>query len=337
MAYTPDINRYSNGMKYSYSGKSGLMLPNVSLGLWHNFGHTDDYENSKAIVEFAFDRGITHFDLANNYGPPPGSAEENFGKIFRNSLSAHRGEIIVSTKAGHLMWDGPYGDGSSRKNLISSLNQSLKRMNMEYVDVFYSHRYDGVTPIEETMQALIDIVKSGKALYAGISKYPPELAERCYRILESQGVRCLIYQDRYSMLARGVENGALETANRNGIGFCAFSPLAQGLLTDRYLNGIPADSRVAKNGFLKKEQVTSERVAIIRELNQLALDRGETLAQMSLSWLLNDARVTTVLVGASSVEQLRNNLEALNAPIFETEVLDKIREIVSRYPGDTPK
>jgi len=333
MAYAPNITRYSNGMNYSYSGKSGLLLPKISLGLWHNFGHSDAFENSKSIVEFAFDQGITHFDLANNYGPPPGAAEENFGKILKASLSAHRDEIIVSTKAGHLMWDGPYGDGSSRKNLISSLNQSLKRMKMEYVDVFYSHRYDGVTPIEETMQALIDIVKSGKALYAGLSKYPPELAEKCYRILESQGVRCLIYQDRYSLLTRDVENGALETANRNGIGFCAFSPLAQGLLTDRYLNGIPSDSRVAKNGFLKKEQLTPARIEILKELNSIALKRGETLAQMALSWILNDARVTTVLVGASSVEQLRNNLEALNAPAFEQKALDEINDVVSRYPA----
>lgn len=337
MVYTPDKNRYTNGMTYSKCGNSGLLLPKISLGLWHNFGHTDNFENSKSIVEFAFDQGITHFDLANNYGPPPGSAEENFGKIVRSSLAAHRDEMIVSTKAGHLMWDGPYGDGSSRKNLVSSLHQSLKRLGLDYVDVFYSHRYDGVTPIEETMQALIDIVKSGKALYAGISKYPPELAEQCYRMLESQGVRCLIYQDRYSMLARDVEHGALEAAARNGIGFCAFSPLAQGLLTDRYLNGIPSDSRVAKNGFLKKEHVSIERIAIIRELNDLAVERGESLAQMALSWLLNDTRVTTVLVGASSVEQLKNNLEALHAPTFESEVLDKIREIVSRYPTNMPK
>ncbi|HET9570538.1 MAG TPA: aldo/keto reductase [Bacteroidales bacterium] len=337
MTYSPSSTRYSNGMKYSLCGKSGLLLPKISLGLWHNFGHTDNFENSKSIVEYAFDQGVTHFDLANNYGPPPGSAEENFGKIFRSSLATHRDEIIVSTKAGHLMWNGPYGDGSSRKNLISSLNQSLKRMDLEYVDIFYSHRYDGVTPIEETMQALIDIVKSGKALYAGISKYPPELAEKCYRMLESQGVRCLIYQDRYSMLAREVENGALETAERNGIGFSAFSPLAQGLLTDRYLNGIPSDSRVAKNGFLKKEQVTPERIAIIRELNALSLERGESLAQMALSWLLNDARVTTVIVGASSVQQLKNNLEALQAPAFELDVLAKIREIVSHYPTDSTK
>jgi L-glyceraldehyde 3-phosphate reductase len=337
MAYTPDINRYNHQMTYSLCGKSGLRLPKISLGLWHNFGHTDDFENSKAIVEYAFDQGITHFDLANNYGPPPGSAEINFGKIVRCSLAAHRDEIIVTTKAGHLMWDGPYGDGSSRKNLISSLNQSLKRMDLDYVDVFYSHRYDGTTPIEETMQALVDIVKSGKALYAGLSKYPPELAEACYRYLASQGVPCLVYQDRYSMLARGVENGALETADRNGVGFCAFSPLAQGLLTDRYLQGIPEDSRVAKNGFLKKEQVTPERVSIIRELNELALNRGETLAQMALSWLLEDSRVTTVLVGASSVEQLSNNLKALDAPRFEEETLEKIREIVSRYPENPTK
>jgi L-glyceraldehyde 3-phosphate reductase len=337
MACSPDNNRYSNGMRYSLCGKSGILLPKISLGLWHNFGHTDDFETGKSIVEFAFNQGVTHFDLANNYGTPPGSAEENFGRIFHKSLTAHRDEILVSTKAGHLMWNGPYGDGSSRKNLISSLNQSLKRLGLDYVDIFYSHRYDGITPIEETMQALIDIVKSGKALYAGISKYPPELAERCYRMLESQGVHCLIYQDRYSMLARDVENGALEMADRNGVGFCAFSPLAQGMLTDRYLNGIPSDSRVAKNGFLKKEQITAERVAIIRELNELAQGAGVSLAQMALSWLLNDRRVTTVLIGASSVDQLKNNLEALDAPVFGADVLKQIREIVSRYPDNMPK
>jgi L-glyceraldehyde 3-phosphate reductase len=330
--YTPKGCRYSNGMDYSYCGKSGLMLPKISLGLWHNFGHADNYDQSKAIIEYAFDQGITHFDLANNYGPPPGSAEENFGKVLHSSLAAYRDEIIVSTKAGHLMWEGPYGDGSSRKNLISSLNQSLKRMGLDYVDIFYSHHYDGVTPIEETMQALIDIVKSGKALYAGISKYPPHLAEKCYQILDFQGVKCLIHQDRYSMLSREVENGVLETADRHGVGFSAFSPLAQGLLTDRYLNGIPTDSRVARNGFLKKEQITPERIAIIRKLNDLALSRGESLAQMALSWLLYDKRVTTVLVGASSVEQLHNNLQTLGAPKISPEELDKIRLIVSQYP-----
>jgi L-glyceraldehyde 3-phosphate reductase len=273
MAYKPNEARYTNGMNYSFCGKSGLKLPSISLGLWHNFGHVDDYEKSKDVIHCAFDRGITHFDLANNYGPPPGSAEENFGNIYKESLLAHRDEILVSTKAGHLMWEGPYGDGSSRKNLISSLNQSLKRLQMDYVDIFYSHRYDGVTPIEETMQTLVDIVKSGKALYVGLSKYPPHLAEKAYQLLEEQGVHCLIHQDRYSMLSREVENGTLETAHRNGVGFSAFSPLAQGLLTDRYLNGIPADSRVARNGFLKKEQVTPEVVELVQQLNAIALDR----------------------------------------------------------------
>jgi len=330
MNYTPNESRYTNGMDYSYCGKSGLMLPKISLGLWHNFGHVDDFEKSKEVIHCAFDRGITHFDLANNYGPPPGSAEENFGKIFKSSLSSYRDEIIISTKAGHLMWDGPYGDGSSRKNLMASLNQSLKRLQLDYVDIFYSHRYDGITPIEETMQALIDIVKSGKALYVGISKYPPHLAEKAYKILEAQGVHCLIHQDRYSLFSREVEDGTLETANRNGVGFCAFSPLAQGLLTDRYLNGIPADSRVARNGFLKKEQVTTEKIEIIQQLNNIALERGESLAQMALSWLISDKRVTTVIVGASSVTQLINNLGTLNSPELNKEDLMSIRTIVEK-------
>jgi L-glyceraldehyde 3-phosphate reductase len=331
MAYTPDENRYSNGMIYDFCGKSGIKLPKISLGLWHNFGHLDDLNQGQSIVEKAFDCGITYFDLANNYGPPPGSAEENFGKIFRNSLSTHRDEILISTKAGHPMWNGPYGDGSSRKNLISSLNQSLKRIGLDYVDIFYSHRYDGITPVEETMQTLVDIVKSGKALYAGISKYPPKLAEKCYQILESQGVHCLINQDRYSMLTRDVEKGVLETAEANGVGFCAFSPLAQGLLTDRYLNGIPASSRVARNGFLKKEQLTPEHLDIIRALNDMALSRGESLAQMALSWLLHNKKVTTVLIGASSVSQLKNNIEALNAPELSEEDKVWIRHIITRY------
>ena len=337
MTYTPNETRYSNGMTYTYCGKSGLMLPRISLGLWHNFGHVDSYEKSKDVIHCAFDRGITHFDLANNYGPPPGSAEENFGKIFKDSLSAYRDEIIISTKAGHAMWSGPYGDGSSRKNLMTSLNQSLKRLRLDYVDIFYSHRYDGVTPIEETMQALIDIVKSGKALYVGLSKYPPHLAERAYKILEAQGVHCLIHQDRYSLLSREVEDGVLETADRNGVGFSAFSPLAQGLLTDRYLNGIPADSRVARNGFLKKEQVTPEKMEVIRQLNNIALARGESLAQMALSWLINDKRVTTVIIGASSVAQLENNLGTLSSPQLSKEDSKSIRAIVERIRTDTPK
>lgn len=328
MTYIPDDTRYSNGMNYDICGKSGLILPKISLGLWHNFGFIDDYEKCKAIVLCAFDHGITYFDLANNYGPPPGSAEENFGNIFRSSLSAYRDEIIISTKAGHSMWKGPYGDGSSRKNLIASLDQSLKRLQLDYVDIFYSHRYDGVTPVEETMQALIDIVKSGKALYAGISKYPPHLAEQAYKILETQGVHCLINQDRYNLFFRKVENGVLETADRNGVGFCAFSPLAQGLLTDRYLNGIPVHSRASKNGSLKKEQVTSEIIGVIRQLNEFALERGENLAQLALSWLLKDPRVTTVLVGASSVNQLMNNLGALSSPELSPEDLKRIRSIV---------
>jgi len=337
MTYTPDDSRYSNGMKYSFCGKSGLKLPQISLGLWHNFGHVDDFEKSKDVIHCAFDKGITHFDLANNYGPPPGSAEENFGKIFKNSLSAYRDEIIISTKAGHLMWDGPYGDGSSRKNLISSLNQSLKRLQLDYVDIFYSHRYDGITPIEETMQALIDIVKSGKALYIGISKYPPHLAEKAYKILEAQGVHCLIHQDRYNMFSREVENGTLEVAHRNGVGFSAFSPLAQGMLTDRYLNGIPVDSRVARNGFLKKEQITPEVIEIIKLLNKIALDRGESLAQMALSWILSDKRVTSVIVGASSVKQLMNNLGTLDSPSLSEEDLKSIRTIIEGYSSSMPK
>jgi len=328
MAYIPDETRYTNGMNYAMCGESGLKLPKISLGLWHNFGDADDYKKCKAIVHCAFDHGITYFDLANNYGPPPGAAEENFGKIVKDSLYAYRDELIISTKAGHTMWKGPYGDGSSRKNLMASLNQSLKRLQLDYVDIFYSHRYDGITPIEETMQALIDIVKSGKALYAGISKYPPHLAEQAYKILEAQGVHCLIHQDRYNLFSRNVENGVLETTDLNGIGFCAFSPLAQGLLTDKYLNGIPVDSRASRNGSLKKEQLTQETIGIIRQLNEIALERGENLAQLALGWLLKDPRVTTVLVGASSVNQLINNLGTLSSPELSPEDLKRIRSIV---------
>lgn len=337
MAYTADESRYSKNMEYSFCGNSGLKLPKISLGLWHNFGYVDDFQKCVDVIHCAFDQGITHFDLANNYGPPAGSAEENFGKIFKSSLSAHRDEMIVATKAGHLMWDGPYGDGSSRKNLISSLNQSLKRLQMDYVDIFYSHRFDGVTPIEETIQTLIDIVKSGKALYAGISKYPPHLAEKAYKMMENQGVRCLIHQDRYNMLTREVENGTLETAKRNGVGFCAFSPLAQGMLTDRYLKGIPEDSRVARNGFLKKEQLTTEVLSSIQQLNDIALGRGESLAQMALSWLLSDKRVTTVVVGASSVKQLMNNLGTLNSPELTENDLSIIRSIIEKHHTQMPK
>lgn len=328
MEYTPNKARYNSTMKYDMCGRSGLLLPKISLGLWHNFGEVDDFEKSKSIIHYAFDNGITYFDLANNYGPPPGSAESNFGKVLKMSLSAYRDELIIATKAGHEMWEGPYGDGSSRKNLISSLNQSLKRMQLEYVDIFYSHRYDGITPLEETIQALIDIVRSGKALYAGLSKYPPDLAAKAYKMLAENGTPCLIQQDKYNLFYRNVENGVLDTAEQFGVGFCAFSPLAQGLLTNRYINGIPEDSRVARNGFLKKEQITSSVLEVIYKLNNIALKRGETLAQMSLGWLLHDKRVTTVIVGSSSVNQLADSIGTLGAPGFTLEELEKIRNIV---------
>lgn len=330
MEYIPAKERYIGKMKFNRCGNTGLKLPSISLGLWHNFGDINDYNNSKSMIEFAFDNGITYFDLANNYGPPPGSAETNFGKILKESLSSYRDEMIIATKAGHEMWAGPYGDGSSRKNLIASLNQSLKRMQLEYVDIFYSHRYDGYTPIEETIQTLSDIVKSGKALYAALSKYPPELAAKGYEMLKSNGTPCLIQQDKYNLFYRNVEAGILETAQKNGVGFCAFSPLAQGLLTDRYLKGIPEDSRAAKNGFLKKEQITESVLNKITELNIIASERGESLARMSLAWLLNDKRVTTVIVGASSVKQLNDNLGVLDSPVFSSEHLSKIRSIIER-------
>ena len=328
MEYTPNKARYNSTMKYVMCGKSGLLLPKISLGLWHNFGEVDDFEKSKSIIHYAFDNGITYFDLANNYGPPPGSAEINFGKILKSSLLSYRDELIIATKAGHEMWEGPYGDCSSRKNLIASLNQSLKRMQLEYVDIFYSHRYDGITPIEETIQALIDIVRSGKALYAGLSKYPPELAAKAYKMLAENGTPCLIQQDKYNLFYRNVEIGVLDTAEQFGVGFCAFSPLAQGLLTNRYINGIPEDSRVARNGFLKKEQITPKILLVINKLNAIAVKRGETLAQMALGWLLHDKRVTTVIVGSSSVNQLADSIGTLGAPGFTIEELENIRSIV---------
>lgn len=336
MPYNANPGRYDVEKNYVPCGKSSLLLPRISLGLWHNFGGSDDFQNSKKLLEYAFDQGITHFDLANNYGVPPGSAEENFGKIVRSSFVNHRDEIIVSTKAGHRMWEGPYGDGSSRKNLIASINQSLKRLQLDYVDIFYSHRYDGVTPIEETMQTLIDIVKSGKALYVGLSKYPPEIAEKCYSYLALQGVHCLIYQDRYSMLSRKVESGALEVAHKNGVGFCAFSPLAQGLLTNRYLNGIPTDSRIARSSFLKKEQLTPEHLNVIEQLNTLAQQLGLSLAQMAINWLLSKPQVTTVLIGASSVNQLKDNLQSLQDPILDADTLLRIQDILAAYPAQQP-
>ncbi|WP_031533601.1 MULTISPECIES: aldo/keto reductase, partial [unclassified Bacteroides] len=316
-------------MKFRFCGRSGVQMPVVSLGLWHNFGDVDDFKIATDIVVSAFDQGICHFDLANNYGPAPGSAETNFGRILRNELASHRDEMLITSKAGHEMWQGVYGDGSSRKNLMASINQSLKRTGLEYFDIFYSHRYDGVTPVEETMQALIDIVRQGKALYVGISKYPLDLQQKCYDILREAKVPCLVSQYRYSMYDRKVEDGTLKCAADNGSGVVAFSPLAQGLLTDRYLNGIPEHSRAAREtGFLQKGQVSEERVAASIKLNEIAKKRGQSLAQMALAWILKDERMTSVIIGASSVEQLNNNIKCIDNLDFSAEELSQIEDIL---------
>lgn len=328
--YRPDDNRYNNGMKYRRCGRSGILLPEISLGLWYNFGDVDTFANSQAMAHYAFDRGITHFDLANNYGPSASSAEETFGTIMKKSFMPYRDELFISTKAGHEMWPGPYGDWGSRKSLMSSLNQSLKRMNLDYVDIFYSHRYDPNTPLEETLQTLVDIVRQGKALYVGISKYPAEKAAFAYQYLAERDVHCLLYQERYSLFSREPEKtGILKQAQENGSGFIAFSPLAQGLLTNRYLNGIPEDSRMARGGFLKKEALTEETLNRIKALNALALQRGQTLAEMSLAWLLKDESVTSVIIGASSVGQLADNLKALDTTSFTQEELSLIENILA--------
>ncbi|WP_407500748.1 aldo/keto reductase [Elizabethkingia anophelis] len=317
-------------MKYNRCGRSGILLPAISLGLWHNFGSVDVFSNAEAIIKTAFDKGITHFDLANNYGPVPGSAEENFGKIVsRNFNGFLRDQLFISTKAGYTMWDGPYGDWGSRKYLISSLDQSLKRMNLDYVDVFYSHRPDPETPIEETMQALDFAVRSGRALYAGISNYNAEQTQQAVNILRELGTPCLIHQPKYSMFVRWTEEGLLDVLEDNGVGCIAFSPLAQGLLTDRYLKGIPENSRAAKShGFLQKNDITEEKLQQITALNNLAQEREQTLAQMAIAWLLKDKRVTSVLVGASSVEQLLQNLESINNQDFSQNELQQIEEIL---------
>lgn len=317
-------------MEYRRCGNSGVELPVISLGLWHNFGDVDDFATARDMLLAAFDNGICHFDLANNYGPAPGSAEIIFGKVLKDNLASHRDEMFISSKAGHDMWPGVYGGNSSRKNLIASCNASLKRAGLEYFDVFYSHRYDGVTPVEETMQALIDIVHSGKALYAGISKYPPKEQERAYRILAEAKVPCLVSQYRYSMFdtASAVDNFTL--AASNGSGITVFSPLAQGLLTDKYLHGIPADSRAAKStGFLKLSEVTDEKVTKARRLNEIAAKRGQTLAQMALAWILTDERVTSVIIGASSVRQLMSNIKTLDNTAFTEDELAQISSIIS--------
>ena len=298
-------------MNYRRCGRSGLLLPEISLGFWHNFGEAADPQRCRAIVETAFDNGITYFDLANNYGPPAGSAEEMFGRIFDQSLRAHRDEIIVATKAGHDMWPGPYGEWNSRKSLVASLDQSLRRLRLDYVDIFYSHRPDPDTPLEETMQALVDIVRSGKALYAGISKYPPEMAARAYAYLRDAHVPCLVYQGRYNMLDREPESEILSQAAAKGVGFVAFSPLAQGLLTDRYLHGIPDDSRMRHSQFLRESDLTPELLAQLRAWNEEARAEGLSLAQYALRWILRRPEVTSVIVGASSVAQLQDSLKAL--------------------------
>lgn len=302
--------RYES-MKYRRCGRSGLLLPEISLGFWHNFGAEASRDNCKAILETAFDNGITYFDLANNYGPPYGSAETLFGELFESSLGAHRDEVIIATKAGHDMWPGPYGEWGSRKNLLASLDQSLKRMRLDYVDIFYSHRPDPVTPIEETMQALVDAVHQGKALYVGISKYPPEMAAKAYTYLREQHVPCLVYQGRYNMLDRAVEPEILSQAASEGAGFVAFSPLAQGLLTGKYLQGIPEDSRMKHSRFLTSDVLTPELLAQISGWNDEAKAEGYTLAQYALRWILRRPEVTSVIIGASSVEQLKSNLAAI--------------------------
>jgi L-glyceraldehyde 3-phosphate reductase len=326
--YQANTERY-NTMKYNRVGRSGLKLPAVSLGLWHNFGGVDSFENGRALVRRAFDHGITHFDLANNYGPPAGSAETMFGRLLATDLKPYRDELVISTKAGYWMWNGPYGDLGSRKYLISSLDQSLKRMGLDYVDIFYHHRPDPDTPLEETMGALDQIVRSGKALYAGVSNYRAPEAKEAIAILKRLGTPMLIHQPRYSMFDRWIEEGLIDLLEENGVGSIAFSPLEQGLLTNKYLGGIPADSRAANpHGFLQEKQVTEERVAKVRRLNEIASSRGQTLAQMALAWALQVGRLTSVLIGASRVSQLDDNVATLNNLTFSADELASIEAIL---------
>jgi L-glyceraldehyde 3-phosphate reductase len=328
MTYLANPTRYSD-MTYRRCGRSGLQLPALSLGLWHNFGGVDTFENYRAILHTAFDQGVTHFDLANNYGPPPGSAEENFGTILKKDFLPYRDELIISTKAGYTMWPGPYGDWGSKKYLVASLDQSLKRMGLEYVDIFYHHRPDPNTPLEETMAALDLIVRQGKALYVGISNYKAEETAQASAILKQLGTPCVIHQPKYSMFERWVEGGLLDTLEKEGIGCIPFSPLAQGLLTNKYLQGVPEDSRAAKpHGFLKTAMITPEKLEQIQQLNTLAQERGQSLAQMALSWILKDPRVTSVLVGASRPAQLLDSLECLKNTNFSAEELEKIETIL---------
>ncbi|MDR2926786.1 MAG: L-glyceraldehyde 3-phosphate reductase [Cytophagaceae bacterium] len=336
MIYLANSNRYEK-MIYRRCGNSGIQLPALSLGLWHNFGSVDKPENMKEMLKLAFDNGITHFDLANNYGPEPGSAEENFGNILTGDFKSYRDEVLISTKAGYYMWAGPYGDWGSKKHLTASLNQSLRRMKVDYVDIFYSHRRDPNTPLEETMGTLDSLVRQGKALYAGISNYSPDDTQKAANILRNLGTPCLIHQPRYNIFDRAPENGLLNVLETEKIGCIAFSPLAQGLLTNRYLNTIPDDSRIAKpHGFLQKESLTAERLQAIRQLNDIAQKRGQTLAQMSIAWLLRDKRITSVLIGASSPRQLEDNLQSLKNIDFtedELSAIDRISIPVLMYRG----
>ncbi|NQT24491.1 aldo/keto reductase [candidate division KSB1 bacterium] len=328
MSYMPDSKRYDT-MKYKTCGKSGLKLPILSIGLWHNFGEVDSEDNAREMLCYAFDHGITHFDLANNYGPPAGAAESMFGRIIKKDFHAHRDEMVISTKAGYWMWPGPYGDGGSRKYLMSSLDQSLKRMDLDYVDIFYSHRLDSETPLEETMLALDSAVRQGKALYAGISNYPPSQTQQASDILKSLGTPCLIHQVKYSMLNRQPEDGLFKVLEAENIGCIAFSPLAQGMLTDRYLDGIPGDSRAAKpHGFLKVDTITEDLLKKIRSLNKIAEKNKITLAQMSLLWVLRQPCMTSVLVGVSNIGQLKGNLEIVKKTDLSEKVIHQISEIL---------
>lgn len=330
MLYSPSPGRYA-AMEYRRCGKSGLKLPALSLGLWHNFGHIDSYENGRKIVHTAFDAGITHFDLANNYGPPPGSAEENFGKMMRQDLGRYRDELVISSKAGYHMWPGPYGDWGSKKYLVASLDQSLKRMGLDYVDIFYHHRPDPETPLEETMTALDLIVRQGKALYVGISSYGPEETAQAAAMLRSLGTPLIIHQPKYSLLDRWVENGLLDVLETEGVGCISFSSLAQGLLTNKYLNGIPAGSRAASgrgNGALEASGISEQTLQTVRRLNSLAEKRGQSLAQMSLSWILKDPRMTSIIIGASRPEQVADSLKALDNYLFTEDELREIEKIL---------
>ena len=330
MSHQPAATRYANPDLYRRCGRSGLKLPQLSLGLWHNFGDVNDPANRRALILRAFDLGITHFDLANNYGPPPGSAETNFGKVLHADLAAHRDELIISSKAGYLMWPGPYGEWGSRKYLLASLDQSLRRLGVDYVDIFYSHRFDPHTPLEETMGALAHAVRSGKALYVGLSSYNPEQTAAAAKLLRDGGTPCLIHQPIYHMFDRWVEDGLLDTLASEGIGCIPFCPLAQGLLTNRYLNGIPADSRAGHDPrFLRPEDITEQKVGLIRRLHELAQKRGQSLAQMALAWVLRQPAVTTALIGASRAAQIEENLGALQAAAFSAEELTAIDRILA--------